>query len=555
MDFLNKSLAQLSELFRSMTPGARITAGLLLAVVVVSLGYLFRQSTTGPDAFLFGGQALSDGELNRIEAALGRANVTWVRENNRVRVPSGQQTTALGAIADADALPMNFNTILEDSLGKGGPWESSAAQRERQKIAKQGALTDMIRAMPWVEEAMVLYDEQPPQGLSRAKLVTGSVSVRPVLGEVLDARRIKMLQKLVASSLVGMKPEDVAVTDLGESSGAFGSSGSAIDLIDDEYYLTKIAFETQRKEAILNVLRDIPGVRVEVNAELDDIKEEITTNVKPDKTSSAPSRTVTINDSTESTTSKGGGQPGPVAQGPTRQGASESPPQNNNVVKSSTETEETDNVVSVEQSKTVRTSFTPKSIIATVMIPTSYLQKVWKARNPDATDPPKPEDLVQLEATTKTKIEYLVEPYVMLQANRLEDTFKYVKVEFLDTLPQPTIEPPSTTSKAMAWAGRYWSTLAMLGVAMFSLLIMRSVVKGVPAPTGAAANAVPALTLHSDETASRENSDADGEEPEEDRPRLRLKKGKSLKDDLVEIVHEDPDAAAEILRSWIGKVA
>jgi flagellar biosynthesis/type III secretory pathway M-ring protein FliF/YscJ len=34
-----------------------------------------------------------------------------------------------------------------------------------------------------------------------------------------------------------------------------------------------------------------------------------------------------------------------------------------------------------------------------------------------------------------------------------------------------------------------------------------------------------------------------------------LKKGKSLKDDLVEIVHEDPDAAAEILRSWIGKVA
>src|SRR5688500_15445662 len=140
MDFLNKSLAQLSELFRSMTPGARITAGLLLAVVVVSLSYLFRQSTAGPDAFLFGGQALSDGELNRIEAALGRANVTWVRENNRIRVSSGQQTTALRAIADADALPMNFNTTLEDSLGKGGPWEPSTVARERQKIAKQGAL-------------------------------------------------------------------------------------------------------------------------------------------------------------------------------------------------------------------------------------------------------------------------------------------------------------------------------------------------------------------------------------------------------------------------------
>jgi flagellar M-ring protein FliF len=553
MDFLNKSFAQLSELFRSMTPGARITAGLLLAVVVVSLGYLFRQNTAGPDAFLFGGQALSDGELNRIEAALGRANVAWVRENNRIRVPTGQQTTALGAIADADALPMNFNTILEDSLRQGSPFDSSAVARERQKIAKQGALTDMIRAMPWVEEAMVLYDEQPPQGLSRNKLITGSVSVRPVLGEVLDARRIKMLQKLVASSLVGMKPDDVAVTDLGEGGGAYGSSGSAIDLIDDEYYQTKIAFEMQRKEAILSVLRDIPGVRVEVNAELDDTKEEITTNVKPDKTASAPSRTVLVEDSSETTTSKGGGQPGPVAQGPTRQGATESPQQNTNTVKSSTE--ETENVVSIEQSKVIRTGFTPTAITATVMIPTSYLHSVWKTRNPTATDPPKPEDLVQLETDVKTKIENAVEPYLMLQANRLQDTWKYVKVHFIDSLPVPTIEPPSTTSKALAWAGRYWSTVAMLGVAMFSLLIMRSVVKGGAPSDGTAAGAAQGLTLHSDDAQSRDANDKSDEEPEDDRPRLRLKKGKSLKDDLVEIVHEDPDAAAEILRSWIGKVA
>ena len=349
MDFLNKSLAQLSELFRSMTPGARITAGLLLAVVVVSLGYLFRQSTAGPDAFLFGGQALSDGELNRIEAALGRANVTWVRENNRIRVPSGQQTTALGAIADADALPMNFNTILEDSLGKGGPWESSAASASDKKSPSREQLTDMIRAMPWVEEAMVLYDEQPPQGLSRTKLVTGSVNVRPVLGEVLDARRIKMLQKLVASSLVGMKPEDVAVTDLGDGGGAYGSSSSAIDLLDDEYYQTKIAFEMQRKEAILSVLRDIPGVRVEVNAELDDTIEEITTNMKPDKTSIAATRTVEVIENSTQTTTKSGGQPGPVAQGPTRQGATESPQQNSNTVKN--EETQTDNLVGREQSQ------------------------------------------------------------------------------------------------------------------------------------------------------------------------------------------------------------
>ena len=125
MDFLNKSLAQLSELFRSMTPGARITAGLLLAVVIVSLGYLFRQGTAGPDAFLFGGQSLSDRELNEIAGALGEAGLTATREGNRLRVPAGQQAAYMAAIADADVLPKNFNSILEDAVGKGTFYESA----------------------------------------------------------------------------------------------------------------------------------------------------------------------------------------------------------------------------------------------------------------------------------------------------------------------------------------------------------------------------------------------------------------------------------------------
>jgi flagellar biosynthesis/type III secretory pathway M-ring protein FliF/YscJ len=36
------------------------------------------------------------------------------------------------------------------------------------------------------------------------------------------------------------------------------------------------------------------------------------------------------------------------------------------------------------------------------------------------------------------------------------------------------------------------------------------------------------------------------------RPKLRLKKGPSLKEDLTEMVREDPEAAAAILRTWIS---
>jgi flagellar biosynthesis/type III secretory pathway M-ring protein FliF/YscJ len=45
-------------------------------------------------------------------------------------------------------------------------------------------------------------------------------------------------------------------------------------------------------------------------------------------------------------------------------------------------------------------------------------------------------------------------------------------------------------------------------------------------------------------------------EPEQQEAAARLKRraksGPSLRDELVEIVREDPDAAGNILRNWIG---
>ncbi|HEY3391610.1 MAG TPA: flagellar M-ring protein FliF C-terminal domain-containing protein [Lacipirellulaceae bacterium] len=545
---MNKSLAQVSELFRSMTPGARITAGLLLAVVVISLGYLFKQGTAGPDAFLFGGEMLPDSELTRIEAALGKQTITWEREGNRIRVPAGQQAAALAAISDAGALPRNFNDILEKALDKGGPWESAAATRERLKIAREQQLTEIVRAHYWVEEAVVIYDEQAPRGLSGTKLVTGSVSVRPIVGETLDPWREKKLQNLVASGVVGLKPEDVVVTNWGEGSGAGSDGGIYPELFEDDYMKNKVIFEMQKRESILNALRDIPGVRVEVNADFNDVYERSTTNTKPDP-KPATLREVETKEFSKQSTGAAGGQPGPVAQGPNRQGAAPAPNQNlNETENSSTETE---NVVGGEQTRSLAKGYTLREIWATVAIPTNYLESLWKSQNPSATDPPTKQDLTPVETQVKTAVENIVEPLLQLQAIEGEDNYKHVSVSFVPSLPVPQIESPSTTTKALSWAGRYWSTLAMLGVAMFSLLVLRSVVRGTTSGDSPnAALATPALTLHGEAGSAGAETEA---EPEPERPRLRFKKGKSLKDDLVEIVREDPDAAADILRTWISK--
>jgi flagellar M-ring protein FliF len=549
MDFLNKSIAQLSDLFRSMTPGARLTAGLLLAVVVVSIGYLFKQGTSGPDAYLFGGEPLSDGQLTRVEAAIAQAGLNdYVREGNRIRVPAGQQATYLAAVADAGALPPNFNTILEDALGKNAPWASREETRERLKVARQQTLSEIVRAMYWVDDAVVLYDEQETRVVGRltpTKQVTASVNVQPIVGEALDARRAKMLQKLVASA-VNMKPEDVTVTNLGDG-GAYAGGEVPPEVFESKYYQTKVAFEMQKRESIMNHLRHIAGVNVEVSAELNDVAEEVTTTVKPD-TKGTPSRVSESKESSEQFAAAPAGQPGTTSQGPGRQPPTLAP-ESKNTTKN--EMSETDHVVGGTESRTVKQDFTPKEVWATVTVPSSYILEVWKSRNPTVTEPPKPEDLKTVQDNVVSKIEEIVEPLLFIQANRGQNTYKFVRVVVLDSLSQPAIEPPSIASNAVGWAGRYWSTLAMLGVAMFSLLVLRNVVKSAPSGGSPAAASAPALTLHADDAGP--NKDSGNAEAEEERPRLRLKKSKSLKDDLVDIVREDPDAAADILRSWIAK--
>ena len=405
-------------------------------------------------------------------------------------------------------------------------------------------LGDIIRHMHWVEDAVVLYDEQQPRSLSRVKQVTASVSVTPIPGESLRPDRARELQKLVAHSVVGMQPEDVVVLSMGEEMG-LGVDEVYAESFADGYWRSRVAYEQYKKKQILNSLRSIPGVRVEVSAELDDTIQETVQNLKPDKSGTAV-RSLTVEETSSSGAPDGGGQPGLTAQGPNRQGVLPQLAQRESS-KTSKTTDEADNLVGQEQSMLQRTGFTPKEDWATITIPRSYVETIWKQRNPEAKDAPKEEDLRLEQDNLITKIEDIVLPLLTRQ-NKGEDQYKHVRVAIVDSIPMPAIEPPSFAANAMAWTGRYWSSLAMIGVAMFSLLVLKSVVKGGPAG-GSPLAAAPALAIHADEAGVEVGADPDAPQ----RARLRIKKGVSFKDDLAEMVREDPEAAAAILKSWIGK--
>jgi flagellar M-ring protein FliF len=353
----------------------------------------------------------------------------------------------------------------------------------------------------------------------------------------------------------------VNVTNLGEG-GVYGSEGEITpDMFPDGSLMqTKVAFETQKKDSIMKALRDIPGVRVEVNADFDSTYEDTTRTVKPDP-KPVLQRETSQKESSKQLTAAGGGRPGVTANGPNRQAAAPAQPENQSDTKN--ESTETQNVVGLEENRVLKKGFTPKEVWATVTIPSSYIDNLWKIRNPTVTAPPKPDDLRLVQNDVVPKVENIVEPLLIQVVNKGENTYKHVRVVVLDSLPSPAIAPPSFATTATSWIGRYWSTLAMLGVAMFSLVVLRSVVNGksngLPGAAASARATGPSLKLQPDEPSAPSTesvpASTNGELPENHRPRLRLRRGTTMKDDLIDIVREDPDTAANILRSWIGKAS
>jgi flagellar M-ring protein FliF len=588
MDFLSRSMAQLRDLFASMTPAARITSTLLLGVIVVSLGYLFRGYAGGSKEYLFNGQMLEPNEANRIEGVLAEAELTgWERQGDRILVPRGEKAAYLGAIASAGALPANFDTLLEESLDL-GPFVSEPTRKARMKAVRERQLSMIVRQMEGVASAQVLYDIREPKGFEPG-YASATVSVEPAPGQPLTPQRMKMIRAAVSGAVAGMNPKDVTILDLSNNSQYGGREEIDAAMFDTPYFQERTNYEKMMEAKIVDLLHEIRGVRVKVTAELDPtLSAEIRSN-KPNG-DPAPVRIITGNETNTNTEVDDRGPPGLTSQGPSATAPEQAVAKNEN--NHTNDTSETSNFVPTVEEIRQTAGLAPQSVRAAVAIPSEFIEQVWRARNPDAPadQPPTGENLTLVENEYKQKVEGSVSQ--LFPRELAESPYPNVVVTVFQSLPADKIEPPSMMSEGLMWAGRNSGSLIMAGLAVVSLGMLRSLVKSIPpaetnvilsgafpGTAGAYGGARGAAQGGPDEAAGgpgvatqEQRGGAEGAAGggggatgggtgtgrptrrggEKGRPRLKLKKGVSMKDDLTEIVREDPDAAAAIIRSWIG---
>src|SRR5947209_3808765 len=166
MRFVARAVAQVKELLLSLSPAMRMVAALLLAAVLVGVWFLLFANWGGGEHYLLGGRTFNATEITSAERAFGTAGLKEARiDGNRIRVPRGQESAYVAAMAAEGALPDDFGKVLEKTLGQVNPFMSPSQRDELIKSARERELASIIRAMPDIENAAVTFDRKKSSSL------------------------------------------------------------------------------------------------------------------------------------------------------------------------------------------------------------------------------------------------------------------------------------------------------------------------------------------------------------------------------------------------------
>jgi flagellar M-ring protein FliF len=556
MDFVNKAYAQAAELFRSMSPATRIASGLLLAVIVVSLVYLFQYQVQSGDEYLLDGRPFSSSEMTGIEAAFAQAGLNGSTiVGNRIRIPRGQKSAYLAAMADSAALPADFYKYFDDAVSSDNPFASNRTQEIKLSNAKMKELALIISRMQGIESATVQFDEEARPGLARTKQKTAMVAVWTA-GGTLEEDQVKSIRNVVASAYAGLDRHSITITDMTSHltfGGSVGPSGFAEG--ENIYATYKLQYERDWQRKINDQLSMISGVKVNVNVEMSPEVQHSSTSVKLDP---KPVALTSFESSKETTTQlpNHGGRPGALPNGVGNQPVAVATNSTGSGESTSNESRsDQKNIAGHEQIVSNSAPLAPRKVTAAIDVPSSYYAKIWRERNPaPAGQEPKPIDtaaVAQVETEVRERIKETVRnllPPVVEGTN----PYPHITVSTYTDLPTTAPTPPSLASQAQAWLADNWRTLGMILLGCFCLLMVRSMVRSTagspaPAPAASAAARGPRLAPPPDEE-------------EEVEPAVALRKrfqssGPDLKAELQDLVKENPDAAANVLRMWIGDAA
>jgi flagellar biosynthesis/type III secretory pathway M-ring protein FliF/YscJ len=557
MERIRQLLSYINARMSVLNVSQRIAIGLCAALIAGSVLWLLQWSTT-PELVPLVNHDFTFTELDAAEAALKSNGIRHEAYGTRLFVRAADRHNALRLIHAAGALPEGSLFDMEAVVTSQNPFQAPEAREFAQNYAIGNELAKIIATSPSVRQASVIVNPKTTRRLGgRAEVPTASVTVTLAPGKEMTAEVVEGFAKLVSGAISGLKPHNVSVTDA-KTLRSFNVPHPD-DAVSFDYLRLVKQHEAHLRSKIQTKLADIPGVQVAVSVELDTSK-RITQNIKHDQPQPKTETSQSSETSDAAAPAEGGVQAN-LGQALTAAGPG-----------SGTTTEET----SVEnfEPKVSRTEtveqmpFAIKSVAAAVGIPRSFVAAVCAARFPDKSeckdDDP---DFVSIRDEQVSRVKASVERIAMARDPADVQVDVYPDMDW--TASEPAWNGAADTAGALAGAQgldplgfvqTYAAQLGLVFLALTSLfMMMRIIRKSPPIPgqgRGRAAEGVdepavePLLTVGRRSIGQAEVSDTflTGHEVDDDTLRYQ-----ELGREVSQLVADDPESAAHLLRRWIGE--
>jgi flagellar M-ring protein FliF len=515
-----------------MAPSQRMTLVVVPLLVLAGLGLVMYFGVGPAQEALLMGKVFPPEELKNAEAALRKAGYSQYKvEGQKIFAPKADAARYNAALITSDVAD-SFGKEYSKALDRNPLISTGESSRQAWEFARSMELTNMIKAIPYVQDARIVWNQSRTRGFGPESRMTAALSVHPRAGHELSSEEAQTLRQTVAGCF-GMRPTDVTVLDskAGRSPRLPGK--------DDEYnsgYVDAIrSYTTHYESNIAKALLDIPNVQIAVNVQIDSVASQTERERKYDA-KAFPYKTVEDTQKEETNEAAPQNEPGVTANQPRN---SRSPA----VAKTSRSNEKTltktDSVpTGVRETVAEKVGYTPKSVQATVSIPKDYYRDVLLKQGVDESDKTAFQaKMLQIQTEKEKDIRARVAPLITVAG--VEAASDAINVGSYDRL--ETIEPAAPVSLAAQvsdavtqWGGPAGLTLfALWALFMLNRSVQRTnrsqaaMAAKSPAGKGAAASAAPA--------------DEDDE----------LAREPTQRDRLQSLVKDNPEMAATVISRWL----
>ncbi|MGB7345591.1 MAG: hypothetical protein WBD20_15360 [Pirellulaceae bacterium] len=540
MSVLRQFNDQFQATFSTMPLSSRITTGLLAILVVVGLGFVVRGDQKDDTEMLFGGQMLSEQELNSVEMSFSHAGLNqWKREGRRISIPIKSKNEYLAALSNATSLPVAIRSSVQDAIEKTTIFESSSQRLSREMHAKEQDLGNKLTAFPEIRWASVEYDLGQREGLGRDRQQTASVVVCPEGGRALSAERVEDIKRFIGGSYAGMSVDDVVVIDTHANERLAQTDSLSDDPLqpvgaDDRRRLKE---QARIERHVTELLNGYGPIRVTAYVELSSQNEDLTQVPQPEIGIESPNQ--------------------PSTASRNKSMASRNNQSSITSVRSNRATRlrhpisqaKSDGSLSSQAIPTLPVSLTRASV--SIGLPQSYYQRLWNhlyaqqatTRSDVVTPPPTSVQLQQLREQTQSNIRAAVTPALLSVAPHQSPAAMVEVYDFPDLLADAN-QSGSVQENAKAWLLSHWQQVALLILGFLGLSIALKTLRNAPSTASVnrplAGQVAPEIPVQ----IAGERSAASTFSPQTPSDR-----------ELLALIDQNPDVAVDVIRDWIGKAA